>query len=92
MPDEMCFCRSTGTDFVDDGFDLFLSDIGDCYLVRVGTSLGDDMVKAADSLLCDVEKEDRELYKRKSSQKRASFQTEIHLQDLPEIMDLEYES
>jgi sulfhydrogenase subunit beta (sulfur reductase) len=92
VPDEYCFCRSTGTDFVDSGFDLFLSDIGDSYLVRVGTSQGDDMVTAASSLFCEVRKQDREAYKKKSIQRRESFQTEIQLQDLPEIMDLEYEN
>ena len=91
-PDELCFCRSTGTDFVDSGFDLFLSDIDDSYLVRVGTSIGDDMVTTADSLFREVEKEDREKYKAKSIQRRESFQTEIQLQDFPGIMDLEYES
>ena len=35
VPDEYCFCRSTGTDFVDSGFDLFLSDIDGSYLVDV---------------------------------------------------------
>jgi sulfhydrogenase subunit beta (sulfur reductase) len=92
IPDEFCFCRSTGTDFVDSGFDLFLSDIDDSYLVRVGTSIGDDMITAADSLFREVEKEDREKYKTKSIQRRESFQTEIQLQDFPEIMDLEYQS
>ncbi|KPK75734.1 MAG: hypothetical protein AMJ79_10010 [Phycisphaerae bacterium SM23_30] len=92
IPDEFCFCRSTGTDFVDDGFDLFLSDIEDSYLVRVGTSLGDDMVKAADTLFQEVTVQDREKYKKKSIQRGQSFQSEIQLQDLPEIMDLEYES
>lgn len=92
IPDEFCFCRSTGTDFVDSGFDLFLSDIDESYLVRVGTSLGDDMVKAAESLFRDIEKQDREKYKGKSIEKRESFQIQIQLQDLPEIMDLEYDS
>ena len=92
IPDEFCFCRSTGTDFVDSGFDLFLSDIDDSYLVRVGTSIGDDIVTATDSLFREIEKEDREKYKTKSIQRRESFQTEIQLQDFPEIMDLEYQS
>ncbi|UCG58628.1 MAG: 4Fe-4S dicluster domain-containing protein [Phycisphaerales bacterium] len=92
IPDEFCFCRSTGTDFVDTGFDLFLSDIGASYLVRVGTSLGDDMIRAADSLLREVQEQDRQAYKRRSTQRRESFQTEVQLQELPEIMDLEYDS
>ena len=92
IPDELCFCRSMGTDYIDSGFDLFLSDIDDSYLVRVGSSLGDDMVKAADSLFREVEKADRDKYKKKSYQRRKSFQIEIQLHDLPEIIDLEYES
>jgi len=92
IPDDLCFCRSTGTDFTDSGFDLFLSDIEDSYLVRVGTSIGDDMVKAADTLFREVESSDRDKYKMKSIQRRESFQTEIQLQDLPEIIDLEYDS
>jgi sulfhydrogenase subunit beta (sulfur reductase) len=92
IPDELCFCRSTGTDFTDSGFDLFLSDIGECYLVRVGTSTGDDMVKATGRLFREVESIDRDKYKMKSIQRRESFQTEIQLQDLPEIIDLEYDS
>ena len=92
IPDEYCFCRSTGTDFVDSGFDLFLSDINSSYLVRIGTSFGDDIVTAADSLFYQIEQRDREAYKARSIQRRESFQTEIQLPDLPEIMDLEYES
>jgi len=92
MPDEYCFCRSTGTDFVDSGFDLFLSDIDGAYLVRIGTSRGDDMAVAAQSLFQEVQQRDREAYKAKSIRRRESFQTEIQLQDLPEIMDLEYEN
>ena len=92
IPDEFCFCRSTGTDFVDSGFDLFLSDIDGSYLVRVGTSQGDDMVMATNSLFREVEEGDREAYKRESIRRRGSFRTEIQLQDLPEIMDLEYEN
>jgi len=92
MPDEYCFCRSTGTDFVDSGFDLFLSDIDGCYLVRIGTSRGDDIVTAAQSLFGEVEQRDKDAYKSKSILRRESFQTEIQLQDLPEIMDLEYEN
>ena len=92
IPDELCFCRSTGTGFVDSGFDLFLSDIDDSYLVRVGTSSGDDIVRAADALFHEVTGEDREAYKMKSILRRESFRTEIQLQDLPEIMDLEYEN
>lgn len=92
IPDEFCFCRSTNTDFVDTCFDLFLSDIDDSYLVRVGTSLGDDMVGNINHLFKNIGKEDREIYKKKSREKIGSFRSKIQLQDMPEIMDLEYNS
>ena len=92
VPDDLCFCRSMGTDFAEDGFDLFLSDIDDAYLVRVGTSLGDDMVNAASSLFQDVNQQAREEYKKRSNERRKHFKVDVEIWDLPEIMDLEYES
>jgi len=92
IPDDMCFCRSMETDFVEDGFDLFLSDIDDSYLVRIATSLGDDMVGASQSLFKEVDKEDIAEYKKKSNEMQKHFKMDLELYNLPEIMDLEYES
>jgi sulfhydrogenase subunit beta (sulfur reductase) len=92
IPDEKCFCRSMRTDFVEDGFDLFLSDIGSSYLVRVGTSRGDDMVSNVKKLFKEVSKKDIAEYKKRSDEKKNLFKVDVELSDLPEIMDLEYES
>ncbi len=92
MPDEHCFCRSMHANTVENGFDLFLSDIGEAYLVHVGTSLGDDIVLATGPLLRDVTEADIDAYKRRSSEKRAKFKTEVELRDLPEILEMEYGS
>ena len=92
IPDEYCFCRSMGTDFVEDGFDLFFSDIGDSYLVRIGTSLGDDMVNAKWNLFKGVNKEAREEYKKRSAERNRLFKTSVEARDLPHIFDLEYEN
>ncbi|MDH7499721.1 MAG: hydrogenase, partial [candidate division NC10 bacterium] len=54
IPDEHCFCHSMRADSVSDGFDLFLSDLGDSYLTLVGTSLGDDIVLATGPLFQEV--------------------------------------
>jgi len=92
MPDEHCFCRSMNADWVDSGFDLFLTDIGAWYLVRVGTSLGDDIVLATGPLLREVTEEDIDAYKRRSLQKRTMFQKQVEIRDLPEIIEMEYAS
>lgn len=92
IPDDSCFCRSMQTDFVEDGFDLFLSDIDSSYLVRIATSSGDDMVRANRSLFKEVDKEDIAQYERKSNEIKNYFKIDLELYNLPEIMDLEYES
>lgn len=40
QPDEFCFCTSLGTDKAGNGFDLFLHQQDDAYLVQVGSSRG----------------------------------------------------
>jgi len=92
IPDDKCFCRSMRADFVEDGFDLFLSDIGNSYLVRVGTGRGDDMVRETQDLFKEVDRKDIAEYKKRSEEKKNLFKVDIELSDLPEIMDLEYKS
>lgn len=91
-PDERHFARSMNADFVDSGFDLFLSDIGDDYLVLVGTSRGDDCVVMSGCLLSPPTEADFAEYKRRSSARRATYRTEVEMGDLPEILEMEYHS
>lgn len=92
VPDEGHFARSMNADFVDSGFDLFLSDIGDEYLVLVGTSRGDDMVVMSGCLLAQPTAADFAEYKRRSGERRAAYRTQVELGDLPEILEMEYQS
>jgi len=93
VPDEHCFCHSMRADSVPDGFDLFLSDIGDSYLVSVGTSLGDDiMLAAGPSIIQEVTEEDIGEYKRRSNERAKAFKLEVELRDFAEIMEMEYGS
>ncbi len=91
-PDEKHFAYSMNADFVDSGFDLFLSDIGEYYLVLVGTSRGDDILLMSACLMEDPTESDFTEYKRRSSRRRASYKSRVELGDLPEIMEMEYHS
>ncbi len=91
-PDEKHFCYSMNADFVDSGFDLFLSDIGDDYLVLVGTSRGDDIVSMSGCLLSEPGEADFAEYKRRSGKRRSAYQTRVELGELPEILEMEYYS
>ena len=92
QPDDKHFARSMNADFVDSGFDLFLSDIGDHFLVLVGTSRGDDMVVMSGCLLEQPTEADFAEYKRRSGLRRAAYHTQVELGDLPEILEMEYHS
>jgi sulfhydrogenase subunit beta (sulfur reductase) len=92
IPDEHCFCESMRADLVEKGFDLFLYDIGDDYLVLVGTALGDDMVLAASGLFQPVTRADVEEYKRRSQTVREAQSTVAEIGDLPQIFEMEYHS
>ena len=44
-PSQNCFCTSTGTGpFIEDGFDLQLTDLGERYLVEVGSENGEKFI------------------------------------------------
>jgi sulfhydrogenase subunit beta (sulfur reductase) len=88
-PDEKHFASSMNADFVDSGFDLFLSDIGDSYLVLVGTSRGDDIVVKSGCLMQAPAEADFAIYKKRSRIRRDSYKTHLELEDLPEILEME---
>jgi sulfhydrogenase subunit beta (sulfur reductase) len=92
VPDDLCFCRSMRADTVEQGFDLFLYDIGEYYLTLVGTALGDDMVLAGGDLFQPVTAEDVAEYKQRSKERHGWFQLDVEIRDLPEIFEMEYGS
>jgi ferredoxin len=91
-PDDKHFAYSMNADFVESGFDLFFSDIGDDYLVLVGTSRGDDIVLMSGCLLQEPTEADFAEYKRRSSLRRSAYKTRLELGELPEILEMEYHS
>jgi sulfhydrogenase subunit beta (sulfur reductase) len=91
-PDDKHLASSMNADFVDSGFDLFLSDIGDDYLMLVGTSRGDDMVVMSNCLMHKPTEADIVEYKKRSKMRRESYKVHLDLEDLPEILEMEYHS
>jgi sulfhydrogenase subunit beta (sulfur reductase) len=92
QPDAAHFASSMQAGWVDTGFDLFLSDIGDSYLLLVGTSRGHDMATMSGCLLEEPRPEDFAEYKRRTAVRRAAYQTQVDLTGFAEIFDMEYES
>jgi sulfhydrogenase subunit beta (sulfur reductase) len=92
VPDDKHAAGSMNADFVDHGFDLFLSDIGNEYLVLVGTSRGDDIVVMSGCLMQTPTEADFAEYKKRSKDRHESYKIQLDLDGLPEILEMEYHS
>lgn len=91
-PAEGCLCKSMGTDTVEDGFDLFFSDLGDSYLVWVGSSLGDDMVRAKPDLFSDnITRKHLDKFVECKKERDERFTRSIDMTVIPDVMELSYD-
>jgi len=92
-PDEHCFCQSTRTNIVEEGYDLFLTDLQEYFLVWIGSSQGDDLVRMIpgifDESLLD---KDIQAYIRWQLEKEKAFKTEIDFVTMPDLMELKYKA
>ena len=91
-PDEYCFCKSTDTSYVNEGFELFLHDIGEKYLVRIGSPKGYDLVKNNLALFHETSEEDIALFKKAENERLNSFTSSLDVAGLQDFLDVSYES
>jgi formate hydrogenlyase subunit 6/NADH:ubiquinone oxidoreductase subunit I len=89
-PGEKCFCRSLGSDTVDRGFDLFLTDIGDRYFVAIGSDRGYQLLGRVENK--PIEEKDSHAYLHARRQIAAGFKTQVDVHNLPSLLDIEFDS
>jgi ferredoxin len=89
-PLEDCFCRSVDADAVYNGFDLFLTDIGDKYFVSIDSDPGFMLVNKYGGK--EVTEADQQAFKARKQEIESKFQTQVDVTIVPELMDLEFES
>ncbi len=87
-PDEKCFCQSMGTSTVAEGFDLFLTPLEGRCLVTVGSSRGDDLVRAAEHLFEPAAPEDVRDFLGRLREREAAFTLSLDVTDLPYVLEL----
>lgn len=92
VPDEYCFCHSTGTSYAQEGFELFLHDIGDSYFVRVGSLKGHEFIETHPSLFEAAEQSHYDSFKDAERKMYASFTRELEMAGLQDLLDMAYES
>ena len=91
IPDDKCFCQSTRTHVVEEGFDLFLTDLDDYYLVWIGSSKGDDLIRLKPEIFEEkIQQKDIEKFIKWKNWRDSQFKLQIDFTALPDIMELKY--
>jgi len=84
------FCRSVGSSTVTHGFDIFLTDLGERYFAAIDSDRGFRILERVGAR--DVTDEDRQDYRAARQKILKSFKTELSVQNLGNLLDLEFES
>jgi len=90
-PDEYCFAKSTNTHIIEEGFDLFFSDLKDFFLVWIGSSQGDDLIRLKPELF-DVNLLDKDIrtYIAWQNERDKAYKWGINFTALPDLVELKY--
>ncbi|MFW6136887.1 MAG: 4Fe-4S dicluster domain-containing protein [Candidatus Aminicenantaceae bacterium] len=90
-PDDKCLCKSTHTHIVKDGYDLFFTALEKDYMVWIGSSRGDDLIRIAPELFEEeIQPEDIQKYQQWNQDREDAFQAKINFDAMPDLMELKY--
>jgi formate hydrogenlyase subunit 6/NADH:ubiquinone oxidoreductase subunit I len=89
-PQPYCFCRSMGTDTVSQGFDMFLTDIGDTYFVEVQSAQAFNFLNKVKTK--DPVEKDHSRYMKVIEEKNKQYEAHVDTSDLSKILDMEFQS
>ncbi len=86
-PTDTCFCHLLDSDEVRSGYDLFLQDLGDRYLVSIGSVQAANILEAACNPREAID-EDRRAFRQRTRARQEAFDTSIpDIQEIPMLMD-----
>jgi sulfhydrogenase subunit beta (sulfur reductase) len=92
-PSTYCLCKSARTHVIEEGFDLAITDLDDWYLVWVGTSKGDDLIRLAPGLFDErITEKDIKKFISWREKRNTEFAESIDFILMPDLMDLNYSS
>jgi sulfhydrogenase subunit beta (sulfur reductase) len=91
VPDDKCFCLSTRTHIVEEGFDLYFSDLADFYLMWIGSSKGDDLFRLKPELFEEkLEVKHIQKFIDWQNWRDGQFKLDIPFTALADLMELKY--
>jgi len=89
-PQPYCFCRSMGADTVLNGFDIFLTDLGDHYFAEILSDTAYNFLKQITNE--EPGESDHTLYMRTTTEKNKKFTAHVDTTDLTKILDMEFQA
>lgn len=89
-PPEDDFSRSLGADAAIQGFDLFLTDIGDAYFMQINSSKAFNLLKNVETR--ETTNEDEEKYVKERNRISGLYKRKVDVTGLPNLLDIEFES
>ena len=90
-PDEHCLCKSTNTHIIEEGYDLFFTDLKDDYLVWIGSTKGDDLILMTPDLFGEeITDQDIQGFIRWREDRDKAFTNEINFAHMADLMELRY--
>ena len=90
-PDEHCLCKSTQTHVVEEGYDLFFTELKSYYLVWIGSSQGDDLIRIKQDFFNEnITDKDIQVYILWREERDKAFKIEINFIDMPDLLELKY--
>ncbi len=95
MPDEYCFCDKTNTNIVEKGYDIFFTDLSDYYLVWIGTSKGDDIVRVGQNMGIfneDIPEDVSDRFSKFRKEKSEAFMNDVDLEGVTDLMELAHDA
>ena len=90
-PDEYCFCKSTNTAFANEGFELFLHDLGQKYLVRIGSIKGHRFILENQDLFDEANKNDILQFKKTEQERLDKFTLKLEMNGLQNMLDISFD-
>jgi sulfhydrogenase subunit beta (sulfur reductase) len=95
-PAQNSFCASMGTDTINQGFDLMLTDLDDNYIITIGSKEGEKVLAKYFPVetMKDVTDTDRIIIdcKRGQAEKKYILETKITPSDLPKFLESKFDS
>lgn len=89
-PQPYCFCRSMGTDTALQGFDMFITDIGEHYFIEILSDTAYNFLKKVKTE--EPSEADHIRYMRRISEKNKKYSAHVDNTDLMKILDMEFQS